>query len=226
MKVSARPVYDKGKVWTRKNAGRGSCVMRELLVGTHNKGKVAELSDLLAHLPITLRYLAEMPDITEIEETGETFAENARLKARAYAAASGLFTLADDSGLEVFALDGRPGVFSARYGGAGTGFDQKMAKLLGELEATGDQERLARFVCTVAIADETGGIVFEAMGTCPGRVAPVPRGAGGFGYDPLFVPDGYQDTFGELASAVKQKISHRVRAFGQIIPFLRDFMAI
>ena len=197
-----------------------------LLVATNNKGKLAELNGLLAGLPLELVSLSDIGCTVEIEETSSTFAENAALKARGYARLSQIPTLADDSGLEVAALDNRPGILSARYGGAELGFDQKMSLLLDELEKTGGEDRAARFVCSIAIADPAGEIIQSAEGICNGAIAPKPRGKGGFGYDPLFVPDGFENTFGELSNAVKQKISHRFRAFEQIIPFLRVFYAI
>ncbi len=199
---------------------------QQLLIATHNPGKVIELKDMLAGAPFDLFSLSDFPSVTEVEETGSTFDENARLKAADYAVQTGLLSLADDSGLEVEALDNGPGVFSARYGGADTNFAQKMAKLLAELEKTGDQTRRARFVCAIAIADDNGEILATSEGICEGRIASNPRGLGGFGYDPLFVPNGFDSTFAELDEAIKQKISHRARAFCQIIPFLQHFDAI
>jgi XTP/dITP diphosphohydrolase len=198
----------------------------KLLVATGNKGKLGELRGLLAGMPVDLLSLDDIGNYDEVEETGATFAENAMLKASGYAKQAGMVTLADDSGLEVTALNNRPGVLSARYGGADLGFDQKMSLLLEELEKTGGKDRRARFVCSIAIADATGEIVHSAKGVCEGRIALKPCGTGGFGYDPLFVPDGFENTFGELSKAVKQKISHRFRAFEQIIPFLRLFYAV
>ena len=200
--------------------------MRDLLVATYNKGKVVELSALLGGAPVNLRYLSELANITEVEESASTFAGNARLKASGYAVQSGMTAIADDSGLEIEALDGRPGVFSARYGGDNTGFDEKMAIVLSELAETGDIERHARFVCAAVISDESGRIIFESEGVCHGRIAEFPRGTGGFGYDPIFIPDGFDQTFGELSTAIKLEISHRSRAFCKIIPFLRDFIAV
>ena len=197
-----------------------------LLVATGNKGKLIELRQLLAGSPIDLVSLGDIGCTVEVEETGATFAENAALKAREYALIADVTTLADDSGLEVEALDNRPGVLSARYGGADLGFDKKMSMLLGELENTGGQNRQARFVCSVAVADKTGEIVHSAQGICSGTIAREPRGNNGFGYDPLFIPDGFENTFGELIDAEKHKISHRARAFEQIIPFLRLFYAV
>ena len=203
-----------------------SSTEQRLLIATNNPGKLAELNDLLVGVPLTLLDLSRFPKVSEIEETGQTFDANARLKASGYALQTGLLALADDSGLEVAALDDRPGVFSARYGGPDTGFVQKMAKLLAELEKTGDTGRHARFVCSMAIATADGQVIFTSEGICNGTIADRPRGSGGFGYDPVFIPDGFPQTFGELSEGIKRKISHRVRAFEQIIPFLRHFLAI
>ena len=199
--------------------------MKNLVVATNNLGKLAELRSLLAELPIELIGLSDFGDVTEVEETGSTFIDNAKLKAIGYARQTGLFALADDSGLEVDALDGRPGVLSARYGGD-VGFDEKMQLLLCEMNESIVDSRAARFVCAIAIAAPKGNILHTTEGICPGIIAAAPRGNGGFGYDPLFVPDGFEETFGELSGTVKQTISHRARAFEQIMPFLRDFIAI
>lgn len=199
---------------------------RKLLIATNNPGKVTELRDLLADLPFELLSLNDFPGVIEVEETGSTFAANAQLKAAGYAIQSRNFALADDSGLEVAALGGRPGVLSARYGGEETGFPEKMSMLLAEMDTAETDDRRARFVCSIAIADPGGDILFSAEGVCDGRIADLPCGSGGFGYDPLFVPDGFGQTFGELDRTVKQSISHRSRAFQQIIPFLRHFNAL
>ena len=167
----------------------------------------------------------EFPNIVEAEETGATFAGNAVIKAKCYALQTGFWSLADDSGLEVQALNGEPGVFSARYAGEHATDDDKIIKLLKELNETQDRNRLARFVCAMAISDEKGEIKFTTEGVCEGNIALSPSGANGFGYDPIFVPDGFEKTFGELSSQIKQKISHRARATKNIIPFLRGFYA-
>ena len=198
----------------------------KLLIATNNPGKIAELKDMLAGVLFELFSLDDFPSVTEVEETGLTFDENARLKASGYARQTGLLALADDSGLEVEALDNRPGVLSARYGGRDTSFAEKMEKLLAELDKTGDVARRARFVCSMAIADASGEILFTSEGICNGTIASQPRGSGGFGYDPLFIPDGFDRTFGELNEAIKRKISHRARAFCEIMPFLRHFDTI
>ena len=187
----------------------------ELLVATHNEGKTRELAELLADSPLKLRSLKEFPQVEEAEETGETFLENAVLKARHYGSGCGLWTLADDSGLEVDALGGAPGVYSARYGGRAISYAERMALLLRELDATGDEERRARFVCVIALADPRTGAVETFEGVCEGRIADAPRGTGGFGYDPLFIPEGYAQSFGELPPEIKQSLSHRARALSK-----------
>jgi XTP/dITP diphosphohydrolase len=192
----------------------------ELLVATNNAGKVRELSHLLAGLPVRLRLLSELGRLPEAEETGETFAENATLKALHYSALSGMLTLSDDSGLCVDALGGEPGVYSARYAGPHATYAERMAKLLGELAATRD-ERRARFVCVIAIKDPSTGVIDTFKGTCEGHIARAPSGTGGFGYDPIFIPEGHEQTFGELPDEVKQFISHRARALAKAIRHLR-----
>jgi XTP/dITP diphosphohydrolase len=197
-------------------------MMTDLLIATGNAGKVREVLPLLDGLPLRLRSLSEFSSVVEIEETGATFAENAALKATAYAAQTGLWTLADDSGLEVDALGGVPGVFSARYGGAGASDADRITRLLAELSRTGDADRRARFVCVIAIADADARLVHTSTGICEGSIALAPRGVGGFGYDPVFIPDGYQGSFGELPTEIKQRISHRALALRAVRPFLLD----
>src|ERR1044072_613749 len=157
-----------------------------LLIATHNAGKVRELERLLAGLPLRLRSLAEFTGIVEVEETGATFSENAALKAIGYATQTRLWTIADDSGLEVEALGGAPGVLSARYGGVGLTDAGRTARLLAELAHTGDEQRRARFVCAIAIANAEARLVHTSAGTCAGSIAHAPRGDQGFGYDPVF----------------------------------------
>jgi XTP/dITP diphosphohydrolase len=193
----------------------------ELLVATNNAGKVRELSLLLADLPLRLRLLSELGRVPEAEETGATFAENAALKALHYSALGRMLTLSDDSGLAVDALGGRPGVYSARYAGPDATYAGRMRKLLDELAATKDDARRARFVCVIAVADPLTNALQTFEGICEGRIAHVPRGTGGFGYDPVFIPDGYEQTFGELPEAVKHSVSHRARALAKAARHLR-----
>ena len=197
----------------------------KLVVGTYNAGKIKELNELLDSLPVELFGLNQFENIIEPDETGETFAKNAILKANFYALQTGFWALSDDSGLEVEALCDAPGVYSARYAGKNASDAERIEKLLEELAETGDESRRARFVCAMAVADEIGQIKFLAEGICEGRIAHEPRGMNGFGYDPIFIPDGFEQTFGELSSTVKGEISHRARAIKKIIRFLRDFTA-
>ena len=196
----------------------------QLLIATRNAGKIKELKELLTELPIEIRCLNEFPNIVEPEESGANFAENAVLKAKYYARQTKLWALADDSGLEVEALDGAPGVFSARYAGENAADIEKIEKLLRELNNIKNiKDRRARFVCAVAIADETGAIKFIADSICDGAIALNASGTNGFGYDSVFIPDGFSSTFGELSDQIKRKISHRARATGKIIQYLRRF---
>ncbi|HEX8719979.1 MAG TPA: RdgB/HAM1 family non-canonical purine NTP pyrophosphatase [Pyrinomonadaceae bacterium] len=197
----------------------------ELLVATNNAGKVRELSRLLAGLPLRLRLLSEFPEVPEAEETGTTFAENATLKALHYSSRTGLPALSDDSGLSADALGGAPGVYSARYAGRHATYAERMARLLDELEAAGGDDRRARFVCVIAVADPSAGTLETFEGVCEGRIARAPRGAGGFGYDPLFIPEGHERTFGELPEEVKHSLSHRARALSQAAQYLRSRFA-
>lgn len=193
----------------------------EILIATKNIGKVRELEKLLENLPFVLRSLNEFPEVPDVEETGATFAENAILKAREYAKQTNLWALADDSGLEVAALNGAPGVFSARYAGENASDEEKISKLLNEIKENDD--RSARFVCVMALADETGEIIHLTEGVCDGDISLNISGTNGFGYDPVFVPKDFTQTFGELSSDVKHKISHRAQAIRKIIRFLHDF---
>lgn len=200
--------------------------MFEIVVATKNVGKVRELKELLADVPLQLKSLNEFPKVFEPEETGATFAENAVIKARSYALQTKSWCLADDSGLEVEALNGAPGIFSARYAGENASDPERVTKLLNELNETRDEKRFARFVCAIAISDELGEIKFLTEGICEGKIALSPSGTNGFGYDPIFVPAGFEQTFGELSGETKRKISHRAQATAKIIAFLRGFYAV
>jgi len=186
--------------------------MRSLLLGTRNPGKVIEIVSILAESDWSFSSLQEFPNVGEAEENFATFAENAIAKAQFYASATGLCALADDSGLEVEALGGAPGVFSARYAGAHASDADRRTLLLSELSKLGDSNRRARFVAVVAISKPNGEILSISEGICNGTITFAPRGTGGFGYDPLFIPDGYDQTFAELPDTIKNQISHRARA--------------
>jgi XTP/dITP diphosphohydrolase len=194
----------------------------ELLIATYNPGKIRELESWLGQLTLRLRGLAEFPFVQEVEETGATFVENAILKATGYARQTKLWTLADDSGLEVEALGGAPGVYSARYAGPEASDAQRVELLLKELAETNDAQRHARFVCVIAIADPAAQVAHVVEGLCEGHLIHAPRGTGGFGYDPIFVPEGYEQSFGELSGEIKSSISHRARALAAAESFLRQ----
>ncbi|MBN1310475.1 MAG: XTP/dITP diphosphatase [Anaerolineae bacterium] len=191
----------------------------KILAATHNKGKMREYAELLADLPVAWVSLSDVGIETDVEETGDTFEENACLKAATYACQSGLLTLADDSGLEVEALYGAPGVQSARYAGPGASDEDRYRLLLANLEGVPDEKRKARFVCVIAIATPHGK-VFTAEGARGGYIIHEPRGEHGFGYDPVFWIPGYRATMAELEPEVKNRISHRALAVKAIRPRL------
>ena len=193
---------------------------RILLVATTNAGKVREIRAALRDLPLAIVGLAEALPGVVYRERGRTFIENARGKARFYSRRTGLLTLAEDSGLEVQALNGRPGVRSARFAGSGASDAANNRKLLKLLAAAPRAERRARFVCTMALARD-GRIIKEIQGEARGTIAPAPRGESGFGYDPLFYAPRLRKTFAELAPEVKNRVSHRGRALGKLETFLR-----
>lgn len=195
----------------------------ELLVASKNIGKIKEFKQLLADLPIILHSANEFESIPEPEETGETFADNAILKAQYYASKTGFIALADDSGLAVDALNGAPGIFSARYAGVDATNAERIDKLLNELGETPIEKRSARFVCAMAIATPTGKILNLVEGICEGTISFQSVGTNGFGYDPIFIPNGFSESFGQLSDEIKHKISHRGRAIEKIIEFLHDF---
>ncbi len=195
--------------------------MTKLLVATHNKGKVAEFTDMLQDLEIEWLSLDDVGVTEDVEETGLTFRENGVLKARTYAAETGLLTLADDSGLEVDALDGAPGVYTARYGGTGLTAVQRYQKLLNDLKQVPAPQRTARFRCVIVLAAPDGALLGESEGVCEGRIALAPTGDNGFGYDPIFYLPQFDQTMAQLAAAQKHQISHRGRAMQAIAPRLR-----
>ncbi|HEY8224775.1 MAG TPA: RdgB/HAM1 family non-canonical purine NTP pyrophosphatase [Pyrinomonadaceae bacterium] len=194
--------------------------MSKLIIGTCNRGKLSEIKTILGDVFYELMSLADFVDVDPPEENGLSYADNAIIKAQRYATHTGLLTLADDSGLEVEALGWAPGVFSARYAGEGASDEDRRALLLSELAKSELESRKAKFVCAVAIADSQGQIVNVSEGVCWGRINNRARGQVGFGYDPLFVPDGYTQTFAELPEPVKNVISHRGRALAKTREFL------
>ncbi|MEW5718629.1 MAG: XTP/dITP diphosphatase [Chloroflexota bacterium] len=185
--------------------------MMRLLIATHNRGKLIEYQEMFADLPFDLVTLDDVGIREDVEETGATFAENARIKAIAYARQSGLLTLADDSGLQVDALDGEPGVHSKRYAGANRSDADRIVFLLGKLREVPGGKHAARFRCAIALA-MPGGELWETEGACEGEIAFEPRGENGFGYDPIFQVAERGARMAELSTAEKNRVSHRARA--------------
>ena len=196
--------------------------MRRLLVATRNRGKVSELARMFADLDVELVGLDAWPDAPEVEETGATFEENALIKARAYARFSGLPALADDSGIEVDALGGAPGIHSARYAGEHGDDEANNARLLRELEQV--EDRAGRVRCALAFVDLESGREHVAHGVIEGTILRAPRGDGGFGYDPLFLPRGETRTTAEMSAEEKDAISHRAEAARAMRAFLGGVM--
>lgn len=195
----------------------------EVLVATHNPGKQQEYRELLAPLTAAIRFPHDLDIRLSIREDGSTYAQNARKKAQSYASVSGLCTLADDSGLEVDALEGAPGIHSARYV-SGSDADRVDA-LLSELRGVPWEDRTARFRCVVVVVSPRGE-VYETEGVCEGMIALEPTGEGGFGYDPVFYLPEYESTMAQLSRETKNQISHRARAVEAALPILKRLLQI
>ncbi len=193
--------------------------MLQLLAATSNKHKIAEFQEMLCKngLAVTIISPETINGFPELAENGTTFEENACQKAIAASKYADMSAFADDSGLEVVALNGAPGVFSARYAGENATDADRIAKLLKEME--GKTDRTARFVCVIALAYR-GDVVATFRGEVTGEIADAPRGTEGFGYDPVFIPDGYDRTFAELGAEIKDRISHRANAFAKTVQFI------
>jgi len=193
----------------------------ELLVATHNPGKKQEYLELLAPLEAGIHFPDDLGVHLDVREDGTTYAENARKKAESYAHASDLLTLADDSGLEVDALDGAPGIYSARYAvGSDAG---RVQALLSDLRDVPWEERTARFRCVIVVVTQRGE-AYEAEGVCEGMIAYEPVGEGGFGYDPIFYVPDYDSTMAQLSRQTKNRISHRARAVQAVLPTLAHLL--
>ena len=195
-----------------------------LLLATTNRDKIREIRQLLAPVPYDLITLEAWPDLAAPEESGRTFEENARAKALYYAAATGELTVAEDSGLEIDALGGAPGVESARYGGVNATYPEKFALIYDALRPAGTTGSAARFVCALALV-RGNRVLFETRGTVEGRIAPEPKGAGGFGYDPIFFYPPYGQTLAEAGDR-KAAVSHRGEAFRALRTFLESFRPV
>ncbi len=196
----------------------------KIVLATKNKGKIEEIKYILKETGIAdaveIHSLSDFPDIPEIAEDGTTFSENARKKAETVAGYTGLTTIADDSGLEVDALNGAPGIYSARFAGEGASDADNIKKLLRLLEGVPKEKRRARFVCMIALATPGGAVKFME-GECRGIISEEERGTSGFGYDPVFIVPEYGKTFAELGADVKNKISHRAVALGKLTTYLK-----
>ncbi len=197
-----------------------------IVIATSNPGKLREFRSLLSESPVLLESLNSFEGINEVPETGSTFLANAQIKASAYAMQTGHYAMADDSGLEVAALNGEPGVYSARYGGEGISDAERIELLLEKLRGEQGPARSARFAAAIAFASPTGNLLFACEGQCPGMIAGQPFGEGGFGYDPVFIPDGFELTFGQLPESVKAGLSHRAKAARTFLRFLLDFTGV
>jgi XTP/dITP diphosphohydrolase len=195
-----------------------------VVVGTRNPKKCEEIFEILGDLGLEFTDLTRWPDAPEVIENGTTFEANARKKAIELAQALGHWVLGEDSGLVVPALNGRPGVYSARYAGKQGDDAANNARLLAELAPLPDDRRAAYYVCTAALADPKGDVRACVEGCCHGLIVREPRGTNGFGYDPLFLIPEYHRTFGELSARVKHAISHRARALVQLRPVLRSLL--
>ena len=208
----------------------------KIVLATHNRHKVEEIRHILSDLPVELLSLDNFPEIGEIIEDGDTLEENARKKARTVydliqkyppmaekGKSQNILSLADDTGLEVDALGGRPGVYSARYSGENATYRENNEKLLGELGDTPLEKRTARFRCVISIIGN--GVDEVAVGEVPGRILSRERGSNGFGYDPLFLPDGFDISYSEMETALKNKLSHRARALEEAKKILKRLSA-
>jgi XTP/dITP diphosphohydrolase len=194
--------------------------MTRLVIGSRNKKKLKEMAELLGDLPLELSDLTPYPNAPEVEETAGSFVGNATLKATQLAKALGVWVVGEDSGLCVPALGGDPGVDSALYAGKHGADEANNDKLLREMASLTGDERIAYYVSTAVLADPTGRVVADVEGRCHGMIVSERRGTGGFGYDPLFLVPEYLQTFGELPPEVKQRISHRAKAFRKLHPII------
>lgn len=198
--------------------------MKKIIIGTKNKDKLRELRSLLKGSRAKVMSLADLSACPDIVEDGKSFETNAAKKARVYSRLTGFLTLADDSGLEVSVLKGRPGVYSARFAGPGCTYQDNNRKLLKLLEEIPVGKRRAKFVCVAALYNK-GRRVALVRGECAGRIARAPRGRNGFGYDPVFIPDGFKKTFAELSAKTKNRISHRGKALAEAKRALLNYWA-
>jgi len=196
--------------------------IRTIVLSSRNKKKTQEVSEILAVVGFTVVPVTQFSDVPDVEENGKTFAENAAKKASEVALQLKQWVIGEDSGLMVDALNGAPGIYSARYSGVGATDDRNNAKLIADLSNVPDEKRGAGYICSVALSNPAGEIRIACEGTCRGRILREANGEGGFGYDPYFLIPEYHLTFGQLSSVVKHRLSHRARAFAKFIPLLQN----
>lgn len=195
--------------------------METVIIASTNQGKLKEFKELMKGLSVEVKSLKDFPEIGDIEENGASFAENAYIKAKAVFDATGCLSIADDSGLEVDALDGAPGIYSARYAGEEKNDTANNEKLLSEMNVVSDENRGAQFHCAIVAIDQNG-TRYDAEGIVRGRILRAPQGENGFGYDPLFYIEEFGRTTAELSMDEKNKISHRGQAVRQIVEILKE----
>ncbi|VAX39504.1 Nucleoside 5-triphosphatase RdgB (dHAPTP, dITP, XTP-specific) [hydrothermal vent metagenome] len=192
----------------------------KVVLASRNKKKCGEIAALLQPYQFELIPVSDFPNVPDVVENGDTFAANAVLKATEVATATGCWAIGEDSGLQVDALEGAPGIYSARYSGEHATDERNNKKLIANLQDVPPEKRGAGYCCSIAVADATGKVILTVEATCRGRITIEPRGTNGFGYDPYFLIPEYHQTFGELTPLVKQHLSHRSRAFRKLIPLL------
>lgn len=192
-----------------------------IVLASRNHKKAREVSEILAPAGFMVIPVTDFPDVPEVEEDGLTFAANAAKKASEVARQLNRWVIGEDSGLQVDALGGAPGIYSARYSGAGASDEKNNQKLIADLANVPDEKRGAGYLCSVALSDPNGDIRIACEGTCRGRILNEANGEGGFGYDPYFLIPEYHLTFGQLSAVVKHRLSHRARAFATFVPLLR-----
>lgn len=198
---------------------------RTIILASRNHKKAREVAEILAPAGFTVIPVTDFPDVPEVTEDGQSFADNAAKKAREVALKLNCWVIGEDSGLRVDALGGAPGIYSARYSGEGATDERNNQKLISELNEVSDEKRGAGYICSVALSDPLGQIRIACEGTCRGRILREAQGVGGFGYDPYFLIPEYHLTFGELSSVVKHRLSHRARAFAVFVPLLQQLAA-
>ena len=200
----------------------GDLPVLKIVLASRNRKKTREIHELLSPHGFEVVPVTEFPDVGEVEEDGQTFAENAAKKATEVASQIDQWVIGEDSGLQVDALDGAPGIYSARFSGPDATDDKNNALLIERLSDVPEEKRGAGYVCSVALSNPAGEVRVAVEGTCRGRITNDPRGTGGFGYDPYFLIPEYHRTFGELSALTKHRLSHRARAFAKFIPLLKQ----